>query len=47
MVTRPEATTLLVGVASIAILFVPIPVITQLIGIPLLVYACYRYWGRP
>lgn len=41
----PDPVALLVGIVAVAILFVPIPVVTQLIGIPLLVYACYRYWG--
>ncbi len=46
MVERPGKTTLAIGLAAVAILFVPVPIVTQLIGIPLLLYASYRYWGR-
>lgn len=46
MPDRPETRTLVIGLAAVAVLFVPIPIVTQLIGIPLLLYASYRYWGR-
>ena len=46
MVTRPDATTLVIGLVAVAVLFVPIPIVTQFIGIPLLLYASYRHWGK-
>lgn len=46
MIRRPDKWTVAVAVLGVLILFVPIPVITQLVGLPLVVYACYRYWGR-
>jgi hypothetical protein len=46
VISRPDKWTLVVAVLGVSILFVPIPVITQLVGLPLVVYACYRYWGR-
>ena len=46
MVNRPNTRTLLIGFVAVAILFVPVPIVTQLIGIPLLLYASYRHWGR-
>lgn len=46
MVDRPDLKTLAIGLAAVAILFVPVPIVTQVIGIPLLLYASYRYWGR-
>lgn len=44
--TRPDPVALSLGAVAIAVLFIPIPIVTQLVGVPLLVYACYRYWGR-
>lgn len=42
---RPDTGTAVIGGAGILILFIPVPIITQIIGIPLLLYAAYRYWG--
>ncbi|MFC4360042.1 hypothetical protein ACFO0N_19000 [Halobium salinum] len=46
MIHRPDKLTFAVGALGVLVLFVPIPLVTQFVGIPLLVYACYRYWGR-
>lgn len=46
MIDRPDKGTVLIGFLGVAVLFVPIPLLTQFIGIPLIVYASYRYWGR-
>ena len=46
MVTRPDNRTLAIGLVAVTVLFVPIPVVTQIIGIPLLLYASYRHWGK-
>ena len=46
MVSRPDAKTLLIGLVAVAVLFVPIPIVTQIVGIPLLLYASYRHWGK-
>lgn len=43
---RPDTSTLAIGFVGVAVLFVPIPILTQLIGIPILLYASYRYWGN-
>lgn len=43
---QQEKTTAMIGGLGILILFIPIPIITQVIGISLLLYAAYRYWGR-
>ena len=40
-----DAAPLLIGALAVGILFVPIPVVTQLVGVPLLVLACYLRWG--
>jgi len=45
MDSLPDAVPLLIGVLAVGILFVPIPIVTQLVGIPLLVLACYLRWG--
>ncbi|MFC6727003.1 hypothetical protein ACFQE1_22005, partial [Halobium palmae] len=46
MIRRPDRWTLGIGLLGVLVLFVPIPLVTQLIGLPMVVYACYRYWGR-
>jgi hypothetical protein len=43
---QPGVRTALIGLFAVLILFVPVPFVTQVVGIPLLVYACYRYWGQ-